>query len=165
MEPYYCRSETLPSAIGFPSPNRPPRSCDYPYALDPPPSAPHITDRFTAVGGTGKDVEFFPLTFSRRDPDRPNPPSLRLTDREIPNFAASPHATLLSGRRAVAIHTSGSSMDGSAEVEADRLETIDADGRYSDVTARVFVVAASVFESASLLLRSRLADHLVERLG
>ncbi|MDA8017009.1 MAG: GMC family oxidoreductase [Thermoanaerobaculia bacterium] len=145
LEPYYCRSESLLSAIGYPSPNRPPKHCEYPWALDPPPPAPELRHR--SGDGTGEELSFFPLTFSRRDPDRPNPPPLRLVDREIPELTADRHATLLTGRRAVALHAMGRQVE--------RLETLDADGRHDEITARIFVVAAGVFESASLLLRSQ----------
>ncbi|MEM8962738.1 MAG: GMC family oxidoreductase [Acidobacteriota bacterium] len=137
LYPYYCRAETqLQTAGGPPSPGEPSRQCRYtrerPYR---PPVFPG-----------SESFDFFPLAFSRRDDEGP----ARIDRYEIPRFETSGGLVL-----ADTVATRLTSTDGRS-IEA--VETV-GPGAPPRVRARTFVVAAGTFETARLLLASRMSRH------
>ncbi len=134
LRPWYCKAEAALSVVGrAPVSGQPERSCAYPTQKEASVS-PVLDDQ-------GERVAFFsPAKSVRNGP-------LRLVDAEVGELRRHSHGTLLEDHRAVKLMTS----DGK---RIDKVMVRGSDGVEQALTARAFVVAAGVFESAGLLLRS-----------
>jgi choline dehydrogenase-like flavoprotein len=138
LEPYYCQAEQLLSVRGHPvvAGAEPARSCDYPIAAKSPYMSPHLEI-------DGDPIAFFPTAMSSRDGD-----AVRLFQKEVPKFASTRNARLLSGYQTTRLH-------GTRANSLDHVEARSPDGELRRIRARRFVVAAGVIETPRLLLQSR----------
>lgn len=137
LEPYYCRAEERLGVRGHaPVEGIEARRCAYPEPLE----GPYVPPR-VVLGEV--PLHFVPLAhaFRRFAP-------IRLVDREIPQFEASPHGTLLRERQVTRVVT----LDGK---RIDHVVLRAPDGAVETLRARVFVVAAGTVETPRLLLLSR----------
>ncbi len=140
LAPWYCEAERILAATGDPVVEgaEPPRECTYPFRLDERYEMPDVSFR-------RRPVPFFAVPRSRRQGDGE---AVRLGAVELPRFESRPGAELLAARPVTELVTTDGPRVDHARVRL-------ADGSEERVFARTFVVAAGVFESPSLLLRSR----------
>lgn len=134
---YYCEAEQAMHASGSAVVRgaEPDRACVYPT------QAPAYTPPSPLF--PARPLPFFPLPFALR-----GGMPLRLDAEEVPRFAASSSATLLTEHPATALIARGS----------DRIEALQVqrpDGTAVEIRARYFVIAAGVVETSRLLLASR----------
>ncbi len=139
LDRYYCEAEQLLQVRGFPEVvgAEPPRSCEYPIAVD----RPYVNP---SVKIEGREVLYFPIARSLRGKGLG---PIRLVDLEIPRFEQSEGATLLVGNQVTRlVSATGRSVD--------YAELRKATGERLEVRARRFVLAAGVIENTRLLLNS-----------
>jgi choline dehydrogenase-like flavoprotein len=139
LEPFYLAAEKELRVHGMENmPHAPRRSAPFPHALKK--DTPNIA---RLLGRTGVD---FDLTY--RPTSGGAGPPLRMTDRHLPEFAASPHGTLICDATATSIETSPG-----GRITGIRVQSLGGEPRTA--RARFYVVAGGAVETARLLLLSR----------